>query len=40
MIDIHGHRIEIFTLVSEIDENLDLFLGIKKIFQLEGIIYS
>ena len=24
VIDIHGHRFEIFTLVSEIHENIDL----------------
>ena len=28
VIDIHGHRFEIFTLVSEIHENIDLVLGI------------
>ena len=40
VIDIHGHRFEIFMLVSEIYGNLDLVLGIKNIFELEGIIYS
>ena len=35
---IHGHRFEIFTLVLEIHENVDLVLGIKIIFELEGII--
>ena len=29
IIDIHGHRFEIFTLVSEIHENVDVVLGIK-----------
>ena len=29
VIDIHGHRFEIYTLVSEIHENVDLVLGIK-----------
>ena len=38
IIDIHGHRFEIFTLVSEIHENVDLVLGIKNIFELEDII--
>ena len=38
MIDICGHRLEIFTLVSEIHENVDLVLEIKNIFELEGII--
>ena len=28
VIDIHGHRFEIFTLVSVIHENVDLVLGI------------
>ena len=27
--DINGHRFEIYTLVSEIHENIDLILGIK-----------
>ena len=31
VIDIHGHRFEIFTLVSEIHENVDLGFGIKNI---------
>ena len=36
--DIHEHRFEIYTLVSEIHENVDLVLGIKNIFELEGVI--
>ena len=38
VIDIHGHRFDIFTLVSEIHENVDLVVGIKNVFELEGII--
>ena len=38
--DIHSHRFEIFTLVSEICKNVDLVLSIKNIFELEGIINS
>ena len=38
--DIHGHRFEIYTLVSEIHENVDLVLGIKNAFKLEGVINS
>ena len=38
IIDIHGHRFEIFTLVSEIHKNVDLVFRIKKIFELEGVI--
>ena len=40
VIDIHGHRFEIFTLVSEIHENVDLVFVVKNIFELEGIINS
>ena len=40
IIDIHGHRFEIYTLVSEIHENIDLVLGIKNVFTLEGVIKS
>ena len=40
IIDVHGHRFEIYTLVFEIHENVDLVLGIKKVFELEGVINS
>ena len=40
MIDVHGHRFEIYILVSEIHENVDLVLGIKNVFKLEGVINS
>ena len=40
IIDVHGHRFEIYTLVSEIHENVDLVLDIKNIFKLEGVIKS
>ena len=33
-------RFEIYTLVSEIHENVDLVLGIKNIFKSEGVISS
>ena len=36
-ITIQKHRFEIFTLVSEIHENVDLVLGIKNLFELEGV---
>ena len=36
----HGHRFEIYTLVSEIHKNVDLVLGIKNVFELEGVIKS
>ena len=40
IITIENHRFEIFTLVSEIHENVDLVLGIKNLFELEGVIDS
>ena len=40
IIDIYGHRFEIFTLVSEIHDNVDLVMGMKNIFELEGMIDS
>ena len=39
IIDVHGHRFEIFTLVSEIHDNVDLVMGMKNIFKL-GVIDS
>ena len=40
IITIQRHRFEILTLVSEIHENVDLVLGIKNLFELEGVIDS
>ena len=40
IIDIHGHRFEIFTLISKIHDNVDLVMGMKNIFELEGMIDS
>ena len=40
IINIHRHRFEIFTLVSKIHDNVDLLMGMKKKFQLEGVIDS
>ena len=40
MIDVCGQRFIIYTLVSEIQENVDLVLGIKNVFKLEGVINS
>ena len=38
VIDKYGQRFEIFTLVSEIHDNVDLVMGMKNIFKLEGMI--
>ena len=40
IIDIHSHRFDIYTLVSKIHENVDIVLGIKNVFELEGVINS
>ena len=40
MMTIQKHRFEIFTLVSEIREHVDLVIGIKNLFELEGVIDS
>ena len=40
VVDIHGHRVEIFTLVSKIHDNVDLVMGMKNIFRLEGVTDS
>ena len=40
LVDIRGHRFKVYTLLSEIHENVDLVLGIKNIFELEGVINS
>ena len=38
IVEICGHRLEVFTLVSEIFDNVDMVLGIKNLF--EGVIDS
>ena len=40
IIDIHRYRFKIFTLVPEIHDNVDLVMGMKNIFELEGMIDS
>ena len=37
-IEVHGHLFEVFKLVSEIHDNVDLVLGMKNAYELEGII--
>ena len=37
---IQKHRFEIFILVYEIHENVDLVIGIKNLFEIEGVIDS
>ena len=38
IIEIHSHLFEVFTLVSEIHDNVDLVLGMKNAYELEGIV--
>ena len=40
IVDRHGIKFEIYWLVSEIHENIDIVLGIKNVFKLEGVINS
>ena len=35
IVDIHRHRFKIYTLVSEIHQNIDLVLGIKNVLELK-----
>ena len=38
IIEVHEHIFEVFTLVTEIHDNVDLVLGMKNAYELEGII--
>ena len=38
IVEINGHRLEVFTLGSEIFDNIDMVLGIKNLYELEGVI--
>ena len=38
--EIAGHRFKIYMLLSEIHDNVDLVLGIKNVFELEGVFNS
>ena len=38
IIEVHEHIFEVFTLVSEIHDNIDLVLRMKNAYKLEGII--
>ena len=38
IIEINNHRLEVFTLVLEIFDNVDMVLGIKNLFEIEGVI--
>ena len=38
IIEVYWHRFEVLTLVSEIHDSVDLVLGMKHAYELEGII--
>ena len=38
IIEINEHRLEVFTLVSAIFDNVDMVLGIKNLFEIEDVI--
>ena len=40
IVEICSHRLEVFTLVSEIFDNVHMVLGIKSLYELEGVIDS
>ena len=40
IVEIAGRRFEIYTIVSEIHDNVDLVLGIKNVFEIEGVFNS
>ena len=40
IVDINKHRLEVFMLVSEIFDNVNMVQGIKNLFELEGVIDS
>ena len=40
IVEICSHGLEVFTLVTEIFDNVDMVLGVKNIFELEGVIDS
>ena len=40
IVEICSHGLEVFTIVSKIFDNVDMVLGIKNLFELEGVIDS
>ena len=38
IVEINKHRLEVFTILSEIFDNVDMVLGIKNLFEIEGVI--
>ena len=38
VINLHRHRFEMYTFVSEIHENMDMVMGIKNMYEIEGVI--
>ena len=38
IIEVNKHVFELFTLVSEIHDNIDLVLGMRNAYTLEGIV--
>ena len=38
IINLHGHRLELYTLVSEIHDNIDEVLLIENMYVMEGVV--
>ena len=36
--DLHTHRFEVYTLVSENHDTVDMVMGIRNVYEIEGII--
>ena len=40
VINLHEHRFEVYTLVSEIHDNVDMVMVIKYMYEIVGVIYT
>ena len=38
VINLHGHRYEIYTLVTGIHDNVDMVMGIRDVYEIKGLI--
>ena len=38
VINLQGHKFEVYILVSEIHDNVDMVMGIRNVYEIEGVI--
>ena len=38
VIDLHGYRFEVYTSIAEIHDNVDMVMGIKNVYEIQGVI--